>query len=151
MGFGFEDVKNPQPKYGTNTGGGIESAKNEKPRNRPNFEFRPLDKDSFSLNMGSMTESTLEGSLLAQNIPASIYMNATKLPSSSPTNKGFNRDAMLFKPKQKESSNFFHMKLKLDDGLFEGYSSTNKKELQVIKEKEKEVIGSQRRLPTDNK
>lgn len=53
----------------------------EKPKPRPNFEFRPLDKDSFTQNLGSITESTQEGSVLAQNLPPTKQIIASKIPT----------------------------------------------------------------------
>jgi len=48
----------------------------EKPKRAPNFEFRPLDKDSL---LGSTAETTREGQTLAQNIPATKTANVSKL------------------------------------------------------------------------
>lgn len=42
----------------------------------PNFEFRPLDKDSL---LGSIAENIKEGSILAQNVPATKIANTSKL------------------------------------------------------------------------
>ena len=77
-----------------------------KPKSKPNFEFRPLDKDSFSQNMGSISETTLEGTLLAQSLPVSKSTSATKLPPSTlkPQN-GFPSEEMRFKVKNRDTGN----------------------------------------------
>ena len=70
----------------------------EKPKKGFNFEFRPLDRDSFTQNMGSITESTLEGSLLAQNIPPTKPNTAAKMPSLVKKN-----EAMVYKIRNKDT------------------------------------------------
>jgi ankyrin repeat protein len=78
----------------------------DKPKQHFNFEFRPLDRDSFTANMGSITESTLEGSLLAQGIPASKAVNASKIPTLL---RGPN-DQMIFKVKNKDTGEVYDIR-----------------------------------------
>ena len=70
----------------------------ERPKKGFNFEFRPLDRDSFTQNMGSITESTLEGSLLAQNIPLAKPNTAVKMPLIFKENEG-----VIYKIKNKDT------------------------------------------------
>ncbi len=80
----------------------IDKNKIEKPKPKPNFEFRPLDKDSFSQNMGSIAESTQEGSVLAQNLPAPKTVNASKIPTKI-LQKKEDPYNMAFKVKNKDT------------------------------------------------
>jgi len=48
----------------------------EKSKKTPNFEFRPLDKESL---LDSIAETTREGQTLAQNIPPTKTVNVSKL------------------------------------------------------------------------
>ena len=56
--------------------------KKVKPKNPPNFEFRPLDKESVVTN--SVNDSVKEGSVLAQNIPPSKAISATSILFAGP-------------------------------------------------------------------
>ena len=56
--------------------------KKTKPKNLPNFEFRPLDKESVVTN--SVNDSVKEGSVLAQNIPPSKAISATRILFAGP-------------------------------------------------------------------
>jgi len=79
--------------------------KKGKPKNLPNFEFRPLDKESIVTN--SVNDSVKEGSVLAQNIPPSKAISATRILFAGPQPETVKSagakqifDTKLFKPKK---------------------------------------------------
>ena len=89
-------------KYVPTTYGLSNNAKVDKPKPKINFEFCPLDKESFSQNMGSISENTLEGTLLTQILPPTKDVSATKIPPSTfRHNFGAFQDQTKLKPKPK--------------------------------------------------
>jgi ankyrin repeat protein len=109
-----------------------DAMKKEKPKPKPNFLFQPLDKDSFTHNMGSITESTQEGTKLAQNLPPPKSITASKIPTR--ILKKEDPHNMVFKVKNKDTGEVFDIR-----------DANHKKEVESADIKNKHGISLSRR------